>query len=48
VGGAVGAALLTVGVFVLSRSPLLAAQEGGPRDRATTGGGAGQTRRRPL
>jgi hypothetical protein len=48
VGGVVGATLLTVGVFVLSRSPLLAAQEGGPRDRATSGRGAGEGRRRPL
>ena len=44
-GGFVGAVLLTVGVFLLSRSPLLAAQEGGPRD---TSGSAGSTRRRPL
>ncbi len=47
VGGLVGAVLLTVGVFVLSRSPLLAAQEGGPRDKATTGRASGE-RRRPL
>ncbi|PVZ14973.1 DMT family transporter [Actinomycetospora cinnamomea] len=44
-GGLVGAVLLTVGVFLLSRSPLLAAQEGGPRD---TSGSVGTARRRPL
>jgi drug/metabolite transporter (DMT)-like permease len=47
-GGFVGAALLTIGVFILSRSPLLAAQEGGPRDRTTSGRAAGQGRRRVL
>lgn len=36
VGGALGAAALTVGVFRLARSPLLAAQEEGPSP-ATTG-----------
>lgn len=40
-GGFVGATLLTVGVFLLSRSPLLAAQEGVSRDGSTVG------RRRP-
>ena len=45
VGGFGGAVLLTVGVFLLSRSPLLAAQEGGPRG---TSGSAGKARRRPL
>lgn len=43
-GGCVGAVLLVVGVFLLSRSPVLAAQEGGPRDRSGAAGG----RRRPL
>lgn len=33
-GGLAGAVLLTVGVVLLSRSPVLAAQEGGPRDRS--------------
>lgn len=47
-GGLLGALLLTVGVFLLSRSPVLAAQEGNPRDRATTGKGGGTARRRPL
>ena len=44
-GGFVGAGLMTVGVFLLSRSPLLAAQEGGPRDTSGTSPGS---RRRPL
>ena len=44
-GGFVGAGLLTVGVFLLSRSPLLAAQEGGPRDTSGTSAGS---RRRPA
>lgn len=35
-GGFLGAALLTAGVFLLARSPVLAAQEGSPRDRPTT------------
>jgi hypothetical protein len=48
-GGVVGALLLTVGVFLLSRSPLLAAQEGGPRDRSGVGRqGVGEGRRRPV
>jgi drug/metabolite transporter (DMT)-like permease len=45
-GGLLGAALLTVGVFLLARSPVLAAQEGAPRDRATTGVGTGSSARR--
>jgi drug/metabolite transporter (DMT)-like permease len=48
VGGIAGAVLMTVGVFLLSRSPLLAAQEGGPRDRPTTGRQGTVERRRPL
>jgi drug/metabolite transporter (DMT)-like permease len=44
-GGFIGAGLMTVGVFLLSRSPLLAAQEGGPRDTSGTSPGS---RRRPL
>ena len=44
-GGFFGAGLMTVGVFLLSRSPLLAAQEGGPRDTSGTSPGS---RRRPL
>jgi drug/metabolite transporter (DMT)-like permease len=43
-GGLTGAVLMTVGVFLLSRSPLLAAQEGGPRDKSASPG----SRRRPL
>lgn len=47
-GGFLGAALLTVGVFLLARSPVLAAQEGNPRDRPTTSvAGGGAARRRP-
>ncbi|GLZ49539.1 hypothetical protein Acsp06_57240 [Actinomycetospora sp. NBRC 106375] len=46
-GGLAGAVLMTVGVFLLSRSPLLAAQEGGPRDTSATGRQGGE-RRRPL
>jgi len=45
-GGLAGAVLLTVGVFLLSRSPLLAAQEGGPD--AGSGRARTTTRRRPL
>ena len=48
-GGLLGAVLLTVGVFVLSRSPLLAAQEGGPRDTSSTARRRSRSdRRRPL
>ena len=48
-GGLLGAATLTVGVFLLSRSPLLAAQEGGPRDGGTAGRRrADPSRRRPV
>lgn len=48
-GGTVGAILMTVGVFLLSRSPLLAAQEGGPRDAGTAGRRRGDpSRRRPT
>ncbi len=36
-GGVVGALLLTVGVFLLARSPVLAAQEGTPSAARTTG-----------
>ncbi len=47
-GGMVGAALLTVGVFLLARSPVLAAQEGNPRDRSSFGRqDAGTARSRP-
>jgi hypothetical protein len=46
-GGLVGAALLTVGVFLLARSPVLAAQEGNPRDTSSFGRqNAGTARRR--
>jgi drug/metabolite transporter (DMT)-like permease len=48
VGGLAGAVLLTVGVFLLSRSPLLAAQEGGPRERSGVGRQGVGERRRPL
>jgi drug/metabolite transporter (DMT)-like permease len=47
-GGVTGAGLMTVGVFLLSRSPLLAAQEGGPRDRSQVGREGVGGRRRPL
>jgi hypothetical protein len=48
-GGLVGAALLTVGVFLLARSPVLAAQEGNPRDTSSLGRqNAGTARRRTL
>jgi hypothetical protein len=46
-GGLVGAVILTVGVFLLARSPVLAAQEGNPRDRSSVGRQeAGTARRR--
>jgi drug/metabolite transporter (DMT)-like permease len=47
-GGIAGALMLTIGVFLLSRSPLLAAQEGGPRDTSGTGRQGAGDRRRPL
>jgi hypothetical protein len=48
-GGLLGAGLLTVGVFLLARSPVLAAQEGNPRDQPSTGRReAGTARRRTL
>ena len=48
-GGVLGAAMLTVGVFLLARSPVLAAQEGSPRDRPSTGRPeVGTARRHPL
>ncbi|GAA4894837.1 DMT family transporter [Actinomycetospora straminea] len=47
-GGLAGAALMVVGVFLLSRSPLLAAQEGGPRDTSGSARNATGARRRPL
>ena len=43
------AGMLTVGVFLLARSPVLAAQEGSPRDRPSTGRpDVGTARRHPL
>ncbi|HEY2194252.1 MAG TPA: DMT family transporter [Actinomycetospora sp.] len=46
-GGLLGAALLTVGVFLLARSPVLAAHEGNPRDASSFGRQkAGTARRR--
>ncbi|MDD7963847.1 DMT family transporter [Actinomycetospora lemnae] len=47
-GGLAGAVLMVVGVFLLSRSPLLAAQEGGPRDTSGAARNGTGTRRRPL
>lgn len=47
-GGLVGAVLMVVGVFLLSRSPLLAAQEGGPRDGSSAAKHSPGGRRRPL
>lgn len=44
-GGLLGAALLTVGVFLLARSPVLAAQEGHPRDHPTTRASSGGSAR---
>jgi drug/metabolite transporter (DMT)-like permease len=48
-GGLIGAAMLTVGVFLLARSPVLAAHEGNPGDgspagRQEAGTARGQTR----
>jgi drug/metabolite transporter (DMT)-like permease len=48
IGGLAGAVLMTVGVFLLSRSPLVAAQEGGPRDRSGSARHGAGGRRRPL
>lgn len=47
-GGLIGAVLMVVGVFLLSRSPLLAAQEGGPRDGSSAARHSPGGRRRPL
>ncbi|MEJ2885298.1 DMT family transporter [Actinomycetospora aeridis] len=47
-GGLVGAVLMVIGVFLLSRSPLLAAQEGGPRDGSAASRHSPGGRRRPL
>jgi drug/metabolite transporter (DMT)-like permease len=45
-GGVIGAGVLTTGVFLLARSPVLAAQEGSPRDRSTVGRQTGTANRR--
>jgi drug/metabolite transporter (DMT)-like permease len=47
-GGLIGAVLMVVGVFLLSRSPLLAAQEGGPRDGSGASRHSPGGRRRPV
>ncbi|GAA4942435.1 hypothetical protein EV188_101163 [Actinomycetospora succinea] len=47
-GGLIGAVLMVIGVFLLSRSPLLAAQEGGPRDGSAASKHSQGERRRPL
>ena len=48
-GGLLGAVLLTVGVVLLSRSPVLASQEGNPRDRGPSARrGSSREGRRPA
>ncbi len=47
-GGLIGAGMLTVGVFLLARSPVLAAHEGSPGVQVSSGRQpAGTGRRRP-